>query len=146
DDLSGRQVFVRRSSSYYESLAVLNKRLLAENRQAVTIREAPEALEDEDLIQMVNAGLLPVIIVDRHIADFWKQIFPNVIVHDDVTVRTGGEISWAIRKNSPLLKAELDYFAFRNRAGTANGNEVLRRYLKSVKYVKDAASESERRK
>src|SRR5215469_950843 len=83
DDLSGRQVFARRSSSYFESLIALNKRFAAENKPAVVIRPAPETLEDEDLIQMVNAGLVPVIIVDRHIADFWKQIFPRIDVHEN---------------------------------------------------------------
>src|SRR5215469_12231276 len=83
DDLSGKQVFARRSSSYFESLIALNKRFAAENKPAVVIRPAPETLEDEDLIQMVNAGLVPVIIVDRHIADFWKQIFPRIDVHEN---------------------------------------------------------------
>lgn len=146
DDLSGRQVFVRRSSSYFESLIALNKRFGAENKPPVVIRPAPETLEDEDLIEMVHAGLVPVIIVDRHIADFWKQIFPDIDVHENVVVRNNGEIAWAIRKNSPRLKAELDYMASRNRVGTPNGNAILERYLKSVKYVKNAVSESERRK
>jgi membrane-bound lytic murein transglycosylase MltF len=146
DDLSGKQVFARRSSSYFESLIALNKRFVTENKPPVVIRPAPETLEDEDLIQMVNAGLVPVIIVDRHIADFWKQIFPHIDVHEDVIVRNDGEIAWAIRKNSPQLKAELDYMASRNKVGTANGNAILKRYLKSVKYVTNAVSDSERRK
>ena len=30
------------------------------------IKEVPETLEDEDLIEMVNAGLIPLIVVDKH--------------------------------------------------------------------------------
>jgi membrane-bound lytic murein transglycosylase MltF len=67
-------------------------------------------------------------------------------VHDNVAVRTGGEIAWALRKGSPQLKAMLDDFAARNKAGTLIGNQLLTRYLKSVKYVKNAASEEERKK
>ena len=95
---------------------------------------------------MLNAGLIPLAVVDKHVADFWKQIFPQLTVHDDVAVRTGGEIAWAIRKGSPQLKAAVDDFATRNRVGTSTGNQLLTRYLKSVKYVKNAASESERKK
>lgn len=146
DDLSGKQVFVRRSSSYYESLVVLNRRFADEGRPPVVLKEAPETLEDEDLLEMLNAGLVPVIIVDRHIADFWKQVFPKIVVHADVAVRTGGEIAWAIRKNTPQLRAALDEFVAHDRAGTAIGNEILKRYLRSVKYVKDAGSEAERKK
>ena len=67
-------------------------------------------------------------------------------MHDNVAVRTGGEIAWAIRKGSPQLKAMLDDFATRHKVGTSTGNQLLTRYLKNVKYVKNAASEEERKK
>jgi membrane-bound lytic murein transglycosylase MltF len=124
----------------------LNQRFAAENRPAVRIKEVPETLEDEDVIEMVNAGLIPRIIVDKHLADFWKQIFPTITVHDGVAVRTGGEIAWAIRQGSPQLKAAIDEFVARHAQGTPVGNALLVRYLKSATYVKDAASESERKK
>jgi membrane-bound lytic murein transglycosylase MltF len=146
DDLSGKEVFVRKSSSYYESLVALNKKFAAAKKPPVMLKEAPETLEDEDLIEMLNAGLVPLIVVDKYLADFWKQIFPQITVHDDVAVRTGGEIAWAIRKNTPQLKARLDDFAKRNRIGTSTGNQLLTRYLKNVKYVKNAASTEERKK
>ncbi len=146
DDLAGKEVFVRKSSSYYESLVALNKRFAAEKKHAVIIKEAPEALEDEDLIEMVNAGLIPLIIVDKHKADFWKQVFPKIKVHDGVAVRTGGNIAWAVRKGSPQLKAGLDDFVTRHGKGTTLGNTILLRYLTSAKYVKDAGSEAERKK
>jgi len=146
EDMSGKEVFVRKSSSYYESLVALNKRLAAQRKAGAIIKLAPEELEDEDLLEMVNAGLIPFIVIDKHKADFWKQVFPKITVHDDVTVRTAGDIAWAMRKNSPQLKAAVNDFVTRNRAGTAVGNTILKRYLKSAKYVKDAASEAERKK
>ena len=146
DDLAGKEVFVRKSSSYYESLVALNRRFATEKKPGVIIKEAPETLEDEDLMEMVNAGLIPLIVVDKHKADFWKQIFPKIKVHDGVALRTGGDIAWAIRKGSPQLKAAVDDFMGRHAKGTTAGNTILIRYLKNVKYVKDAASESERKK
>lgn len=146
DELAGKEVFVRKSSSYYESLVALNERFASEKKPAVIIKEAPEELEDEDLIEMLNAGLVKLIVVDKHKADFWKQIFPKIIINDQVVVRSDGSIAWAIRKDSPQLKAVADDFIARNRQGTSVGNTILARYLKNVKYVKDAASESERKK
>lgn len=146
DDLAGKQVFVRKSSSYYESLVALNRRFATEKKPAAIIKEVPETLEDEDLIEMVNAGLMSLIIVDKHKAEFWKQVFPRIKVHDGIAVRSGGDIAWAIRKQSPQLKAAADDFVARHAAGTSMGNQVLARYLKSAKYLKDAASESERKK
>jgi membrane-bound lytic murein transglycosylase MltF len=112
----------------------------------VIIKRMPETLEDEDLIEMVNAGLIPLIIVDKHKADFWKRIFPKIKVHDDVAVRTGEDIAWAIRQGSPQIKAALDDFARRYGEGTAQGNRILARYLKNTKYVRNAASKAERKK
>jgi membrane-bound lytic murein transglycosylase MltF len=146
DDLAGQEVFVRKSSSYYESLVALNHRLAAQHKPVVRIHEAPEMLEDEDLLEMVNAGLLPLIIVDKHKADFWKQIFPTITVHDGVAVRTGGAIAWAIRQGSPQLKAAVNDFVARHAPGTTVGNPILARYFKNAQYIKDAASKSERKK
>jgi membrane-bound lytic murein transglycosylase MltF len=146
DELAGKKVFVRKSSSYYESLVALNRRFATEKKPAVIIKEAPETLEDEDLIEMVNAGLIPLIVVDKHKADFWVQVFPKIKVHDGVAVRTGGNIACAIRKGSPQLKAAADDFIARHGKGTTASNMILMRYLKNTKYVKDAASESERKK
>ena len=146
DDLSGKDVFVRKSSSYYESLVALNKKFSAEKKAPGTIKEAPETLEDEDLLEMLNAGLVALVVVDKHIADFWKQVFPDLAVHDNIAVHTGGEIAWAIRKGCPQLKAALDDFVAIHKVGTATGNQLLMRYLKNVKYVKNAASEEERKK
>jgi membrane-bound lytic murein transglycosylase MltF len=146
DDLSGKQIFVRKSSSYYESLVALNAKFAAAKMPAVILKQAPETLEDEDLIEMLSAGLVPLIVVDKHIGEFWKQIFPQITVHGDIAIRTGGEKAWAIRKGTPQLKAELDGFAKRNRVGTSTGNQLLTRYLKNVKYVKNAASAEERKK
>ncbi len=146
EDLSGKVVFVRKSSSYYESLMALNQRLAAQKKPGVIVKLAPEELEDEDLIEMANAGLIALIVVDKHKADFWKQIFPKVTVHDGIAVRTGADTAWAIRKGSPQIKAAVDDFVKRNAVGTAVGNTLLKRYLKSAKYVKNAASEAERKK
>jgi membrane-bound lytic murein transglycosylase MltF len=146
DDLAGKEVFVRKSSSYYESIVALNKKFAAEKKAPMLIKEAPETLGDEDLLEMLNAGLVATVIVDKHIADFWKQVFPKLTVHDGITLRTGGEIAWAIRKGSPQLKAALDEFVGRNKLGTSTGNQLLTRYLKSTKYVTNAASVEERKK
>ncbi len=75
-----------------------------------------------------------------------RRLIRVLTVHETLAVRTGGEVGWAFRKGSPQLKAALDDFVARHKAGTATGNQLLTRYLKSVKYVKNAAAEEERKK
>jgi len=134
EDLAGRDVFVRESSSYYLSLAA---------QRGVVVRQAPEALEDEDILEMVNAGLVPLTVVDDYLAEFWALTFPNLTVRKDLAVRTGGRIAPAIRKNSPLLKAELDDFVRRHALRTTFGNVVFRRYLKNRQYARSATADED---
>ena len=146
EDLSGREIYVRRSSSYFESLGRLNDALRQAGRAPVRVKAADEQLEDEDLLEMVNAGLIPATVVDHYVAAFWRQIFEGIVVHDAAALRTDGRIAWAFRKGSPQLKSVLDAFMSAHGAGSLLGNVVLRRYLEDADYVKDAASEAERRK
>jgi membrane-bound lytic murein transglycosylase MltF len=142
-DLASQEVFVRKSSSYYESLLRLNSELRQAGKPPVRLKLAPETLEDEDLLEMVNAGLVRFVVVDSHKAEFWAQIFPKIRLHPDATVRTGGEIAWAFRKGSPKLKAAVNRFVAGHKKGTSFGNQVLHRYLRSTKYVKNAHTPEE---
>ncbi|MGB2687648.1 MAG: transglycosylase SLT domain-containing protein, partial [Desulfobacterales bacterium] len=63
-----------------------------------------------------------------------------------IAVRTGGEIAWVFRKNSPKLKAVVNEFVKGHKKGTMLGNVLLKRYLKNTKYVKNSVSEQEMKK
>jgi membrane-bound lytic murein transglycosylase MltF len=143
DDLSGKRVFVRLSSSYFQSLWHLNEDFGRRGLPPLRVEPAPEGLEDEDSLEMVSAGLVPVAVVDSHKAEFWAQVLPNLVLNREAAVRTGSEIAWAFRKGSPKLAAALAEFAKRHGKGTTFGNQKFKQYLKSTKYVKNATSEAE---
>jgi membrane-bound lytic murein transglycosylase MltF len=146
DGLAGTQVAVRTGSIQFESLTALNVRLKSAGKTPVTIKALPPSLEDEDILEMVSSGLVRATVVDRPVADFWKQVLPELVVHEQVVVREGGAFAWAVRKGSPKLVAALNPFLKANRAGTLHGNELLRRYLKDTRFVKNATSDAELRK
>ena len=146
DDLSGKRVSLRRDSAPWASLLALNERFEQKGLSPVVLHEVPSRLEDDDLLEMVNAGLLPMVIVQDYLAEFWKKIFPNITVHDTVAVRTGATLALPIRKNSPRLAAELNGFIKTHGLGTAFGNVIEKRYLVSTTLAKGAASEAERKK
>jgi membrane-bound lytic murein transglycosylase MltF len=143
DDLSGQSVFVRRSSSFFESLTALNGQLAAKGKKPVIIKEAPEELESEDILEMVNAGLVKITVADSHMAGFWKQMFPALVLHPNVALRTGGSVAFAIRKKSPQLMAELSALIKRHGERTMFGNMIMQRYLKSTKFAKSATGSAE---
>jgi len=136
-DLSGQDIYVRKSSSYYESLQKLNTTLLSLNKKPVNLQIADEYLEDEDLLEMMNAGLLPMIVMDAHKANFWKRIFPDITIQSQLKLRIGGNIALAVRKQSPLLLQVLNGFVKENKKGTLPGNMLFRKYLINSNYVKN---------
>ena len=106
---------VRKSSSYHEHLVELNARLQKEKLPTVKIVAADENLEDEDLLEMVSAGILPWVIVDSLKAKTWARILKGLSVREDLRFNDGGEVAWAVRKNSPLLQRELEAFVASHR-------------------------------
>ena len=146
DDLSGKEVFVRASSSYYQSLTALNERFAREGKPPVKLTPAPEELEDEDLMEMANAGLVELLVVDNHKAWFWQRVWPKLKIYPTVTLRKGSEIAWAIRKTSPQLKAALNTFLETNGADSLNARMVFRRYLLNTQFVKSAGADAARQR
>jgi len=146
DDLSGKEVFIRTSSSYHDSLVALNGRLKAAGKPLAVIKPAPENLEDDDILEMVNAGLVQATVVDDYLAQFWKQVFPQLTLHPSAAVRSGGILAVAVRKNNPKMKNAGNIWLKKYGESTAFANVLQKRYLESTRFVKNAAAEEERRK
>ena len=146
DALSGKEIHVRPSSSYHEHLLRLNKSFKKKGKAPVKIIAASEYMEDSDLLEMVNAGMIPMIVVDDHKAKFWAQIFDNIKLHPDIIINSGGNIGWAIRKNTPKLKNVVDEFVRKNQKGTLLGNILFKRYLEDNRWARNALSPGEQKK
>ena len=101
---------MRKSSSYYPSLTALNDRFKKAGKPEAKLVPVPDALEDEDMLEMMNAGLLEVIVVDDWKARMWAQVLPKVKIREDIQLRPKTKRGWAIRKESPKLAAELNDF------------------------------------
>ncbi len=128
EELSGRRIYVRKSASYFESIVQLNKRFQQENRAEIKLVPVPNSLEDEDMMEMVNAGVLEMIVMDDWKADIWRKVLPKLIINKQFTIQTGIRKGWAVRKKSPLLTAELiDFFD----SGVTKQNGIEYRVVKS---------------
>jgi membrane-bound lytic murein transglycosylase MltF len=142
EDLAGKTVHVRKASSYHESLVALNGRFAKERKPAMKIVLVPDALEDEDMMEMLNAGLLEAIVVDDWKAKMWAQILPKIKVNEQAAVREAGKIGWATRKGSPKLEAEiLAYMKASLTKGVITGR--VKQYMRKVKQIKDSSGKEE---
>ena len=145
DELAGRTVHVRRSSSYYESLVSLNERFKAEGKPAVHLVLLPDALEDEDILDMLDAGILEATVVDDWKAKMWAQVLTNIRVAEEVALRTGSQIGWAIRKDSPKLAAEIGaYLKAKAPKGAVRG--ALDQAMRRVKRLKNPTTAKARKR
>ena len=143
EDLSGKRVHVRKASSYHDSLQALNEHFKSEGKPEVQLILVPDALEDEDLMEMLDAGLVELQVVDDWKAHMWAQVLPKINLRSDLVLPADAKTGWATRKNSPKLAAEIDDL-FRNWAmkqGVADYR--IHSYMSKVKELKDPTASSE---
>lgn len=138
DDLSGKTVDVRQSSSAYESLTALNERFKAFGKEPVKLVAVPDALEDEDMMEMLNLGLFQAIIVDDVVATMWAPVLPHVKINKDAVTRAGAVSGWAVRKSNPKLEAAiLDGYVNAVQKTPMTLSARLRQYSKRIRQLQD---------
>ena len=146
EDLSGKEVTVRASSSYFEHLVEINTRFKEQGLAPINIVTAEEWLESEDILEMVNAGLIKATVVDRYLAEIWKPLYTELQINDAFYIQAAGDLAWAVRKGSPQLQETLGAFMKQHKVGTTFGNVIVKRYVSNKKRVLNATSEEEMRK
>lgn len=134
--LSGKEVWVRASSSYFESLQNINQKLDKQSLAPVIVRFVEETLQDYEIIEMVNQGHIPATILDSHKSELWLKVMENIQVHSSTPLREDGVIAWAMRKNSPKLEAFVNQYLKDYRSGTLLGNVIYAKYLDNTNWLK----------
>jgi membrane-bound lytic murein transglycosylase MltF len=137
EDLSGREVYYFSNTIPYENLRRLSEDLLRDGKPPIHLTPAAPDLQLEDLLEMVNAGLVPMTVAEDRIAQYWAKVLPNLKIHSHIVV-AASPLAWAVQENTPQLKAVVNEFIRDHKIGTLYGNTVTARYLSRIKWVKDA--------
>src|SRR5271157_3746825 len=145
-DLGGKEVYVNPLTTYYENLKKANEELQKAGKTPIVIKAADKNLMDDDLVQMVNAGLIPATVTTKQRAQLWSQVLDHIQPHPDLVIASGGQLAWVMRKNNPQFKQLVDEFVASHAVGTSFGNTLLRRYLQNTKWVKNSTSAEEMKK
>ncbi|MDA0119160.1 lytic transglycosylase F [Vibrio sp. T11.5] len=135
-EISGQEIWVRASSSYFESLQKVNQMLDVHDLQPVTIRFVEETLQDIEIIELVNKGHINATVLDSHKAELWLKVMDNILLHDQAPIRVDGKIAWAMRKNSPHLQSFVNQYLRKTRSGTLLGNVIYGKYLDKTGWLK----------
>ena len=121
-DLSGKKIFVNPLSTYYDNLQKVSDSLVKQGKAPILIQKADKNLLDEDLMEMVNAGILPATVTITARAKLWANVFHNITPHPDIVIANEQDLAWVMRKNNPQFKQLVDEFAKTHAAGTSFGN------------------------
>ena len=85
--LSGKRVWVRASSSYYESLRQLNWLFRELGLPPIYIETVPEYLQDGDLLEMVAVGIIPLTVTDSFKGRIWLGMISGLRAHKLIPLR-----------------------------------------------------------
>jgi membrane-bound lytic murein transglycosylase MltF len=146
EELSGKEVFINPLSVYTQSLQKLNRLLQSQGKKPVIVRAEDKDLGDDDLLEMVNAGLIPATVTISVRASFWARVFDHLHLCSQCVLSNEEDLAWAMRKDSPELKRKVDEFIEGHKVGTAYGNILLWRYLRNTNWVTSATSGEEMKK
>jgi len=125
-DLAGRDVVVRPSSSYHESLSALQPEI------PVNIIPASERMETEDLIAEVGEGEIGITMADSHILDI--ELTYREDVKGAFVLGERKPLAWAFRPTDDALRQAADAFLRREYRGELY-NVLYRRYFEDSKRI-----------
>ena len=135
--LAGWEFHARPASSAFESLARL---------PGVVLVPVPDVLEDEDLLDMLNAGLLKAIVVDDWKVRLWAPALKNVKAHPQLALRRDASVGWAVRQDAPKLKRVVDEFHAQPGRGPRAARHSLADYQVRYRALRNPTLQPEWRK
>ncbi|MDB2407586.1 transglycosylase SLT domain-containing protein [Jannaschia sp.] len=141
DDLAGLPIYLSEDGRYARNAQGLNDRRVALGKPPLDLRFVDGRLDDYDLIEMVEIGLIPATIATDFKARFWQTVYPSIVVRDDMPLTRDARIAWVLRADNPELADVLNGFAEIARKGTLLGNIVLQRYASSAEWIENIGAD-----
>lgn len=130
--LSGRTVYIRKSSRSYDTFKAFNLAFETLGWQKINIVLADEAQQDAELVERVQSGEVPAVVINSAQAKLWEHLFPSVQIHTEFPLSSGETINWAVRTSNPRLLDVLNRFISQNSDKTQNGKRLISAYLRPL--------------
>ena len=146
EDLAGKTVYVLNRSSYAEHLLRLNETFRQKKLAPIRIEQSDPNLLSEDILELVNSGVVDITVIDDYKARLWQQVLPNIRIYENLKIAENNTIGWATRKDNEKLTRSLDAFAATIRKGTLLGNMLFKRYYRDTRWISNPLGTEEARK
>ncbi|PHN87670.1 lytic transglycosylase F [Vibrio splendidus] len=138
--LQGKEVWLKQNSSYISSVHTVNNQLEQNGMVPIYIHLLNNNIQDLELLDLIKRGKITATIVDSHKLELWGNLEQDIRIHKDLAFRHNADIAWAIRKNNPQLKAQIDQYLQDSKQGTLLGNVIDNRYLESITWMNRASN------
>lgn len=116
EQLSGRTIALTTASAAGPAIQVINQQLALRKRPPIKVEWVDPTLAVEDVLEMVQAGIYPLTVVERPIAQRWARVMPRLRVDSKLSLARPDAMRWYVRQDAPLFKAAVDRFLASYRA------------------------------
>ncbi len=110
EQLAGKTIALPAGSAAGDAVHAINQKLVSRRLAPIRVEWADPSLAVEDVLEMVQAGIYPLTIVERPIAQRWAKVMPKLMVEPGVHVSAPQQITWYVRRDASMLHASIDRF------------------------------------
>ncbi|MDU9402830.1 transglycosylase SLT domain-containing protein [Pseudomonas sp. zfem004] len=116
EQLSGRTVALTSASAAGAAIETINQRLALRKQAPIKVEWVDPTLAVEDVLEMVQAGIYPLTVVERPIAQRWARVMPRLRLDSKLQLAQPQALRWYVRPDAPMLRAAVDRFLATYRA------------------------------
>ncbi|UVL10620.1 transglycosylase SLT domain-containing protein [Pseudomonas rhodesiae] len=110
EQLSGRTLALTTGSAAADAVSQVNQKLALHKQPPIKVEWVDPTLAVEDVLEMVQAGIFHLTIVEKTIAERWSKILPKLRFDKQVAITSPGDEFWFVRQDASILRASIDRF------------------------------------
>ncbi len=99
----------------------------------IRIEKLDASLAVEDVMEMVQAGILGFTVVEQPIAERWAKVLPKLRVDRHLVLDNRADMAWYVRRDASTLRATIDRFLADYRAPADQDVAFQRVYRRAYK-------------
>ncbi|WP_028634533.1 transglycosylase SLT domain-containing protein [Pseudomonas parafulva] len=110
EQLSGRTIALTSASAAGPLIQQVNQRLALRKRPPIKVEWVDSTLAVEDVLEMVQAGIYHLTVVEQPIAQRWSRVMPRLRLNPGVHLGPPQAMRWYVGRDTPELQAAVDRF------------------------------------
>lgn len=110
EQLAGRVVTLPAGSGAAEAVRKVNRQLAQRHLAPIAIEWVDPSLAVEDVLEMVQAGIYSMTVVEQPIAERWAKVLPKLRIDRHLVLDNQRDMTWYVRRDAPMLRASIDRF------------------------------------